>query len=238
MRTTHRHILLTILLTLCGTMLYAQERKVMNKPFIDERRLHYGFTIGIHDQGLDLAGNGFIDPETGNQWIAECDKQNFGFSVGVLGELKLTRYLALRAIPSLHFGSKHITFINRLTGKSETQDMKSTYIGVPANLKISAPRFNNYRPYLVTGMSFMYDLTAKKQTLIRTKPTNVFAELGLGCDFYLPFFKFIPELKFCLGLSDILQRKRPDLTEPSQMIYTNSIKSATPHMIVLSLYFE
>lgn len=233
-----RHILLAILLTISGITLSAQERKVQNKPFIDERVLHYGFTFGLHDQGLDLSGNGFIDPETGDQWIAECDKQNFGFSVGVLGELKLSRYFALRAIPSMHFGSKHISYINRLTGKGETQDMKSTYIGVPINLKVSAPRFNNYRPYVVAGASFMYDLTASKHTLIRTKPANFFIELGLGCDFYLPFFKFIPELKFCLGLSDILQRNRPDFTEPSQMIFTNSIKSATPNMVVLSLYFE
>lgn len=229
---------LLICLLSVATPAAAQERKLQNKPFIDERRLHYGFTFGVHDQGIHLQNNGYIDPTTGDQWIADCDKQNFGFSVGVLGELRINRTLAVRAIPSLHFGSKHITYHNQATGKQETQDMKSTYIGVPINLKVTAPRFNNYRPYVVGGISFMHDLTAGKHTLLRTKPLNTFLELGLGCDFYLPFFKFIPELKFCFGLGNILQTERKDLTDPSQLIYTNSVSRATSNMVILSLYFE
>ena len=72
----------------CSLSVCAQQRKVQNKPFIDERRFHYGFTVGLHDQGLSLTNNGFIDPATGAQWVAANDRHNFGFSVGVLGEWK------------------------------------------------------------------------------------------------------------------------------------------------------
>lgn len=237
MRYALRHILLMILAgsTLCAL---AQERKVQNRPFIDERRFHYGFTIGVHDQGMHLRGNGYIDPQTGDQWVAENDKQNFGFSVGVLGEWKLNKYLGLRLLPSLHFGSKHFTFRNLSTGREETQDMKSTYVSLPLNLKVAAPRFNNYRPYVVAGVNPMYDLTRKKQEKLRCKPFNVYLEVGLGCDFYLPFFKLIPELKFSFGLVDILQRNRTDLTDPTQHIFTESLDGASANMVTLSLYFE
>lgn len=215
-----------------------QERKVQNKPFIDERRFHYGFTIGLHDQGVKFQGNGYVDPSTGAQWLVENDRQNFGFSVGVLGEWRVNRYVGVRLIPSLHFGSKHLSFRNLANGDKESQDMKSSYLSLPLDVKVAAPRFNNYRPYVVAGVNPMYDLTSGKHTLLRTKPFNMMLEVGMGCDLYLPFFKLIPELKFCFGLGNVLQKNRPDLTDPSQLIYTQSVDKATTNMVVLSFYFE
>lgn len=220
------------------TTLSAQERQIQHKPFIDERPWHYGFYVGLHDQGLKLINNGWIDPSTGAQWIADNDRQNFGFSVGVLADWRLTRHLALRFVPGLHFGSKHVTFRNLLDGKEITQDLKSTFIALPIELKVAAPRFNNYRPYLLTGFSGMYDLTASKGTHIRTHPFQTFFEIGLGCDFYMPFFKLNPELKFCFGLSDVLRHRRPDLTDPSQLVFTQSLDKAISNMVVLVFHFE
>ncbi len=216
----------------------AQERKVQHKPFIDERRFHYGFFIGFHDQNVNFQNNGYIDPETGQQWLAQTDRHGLGFSVGVLGEWKLNRYFALRLLPSLHFGSKHISFRETGTDKWESQDMRSTYLALPLNLKVSAPRYNNYRPYVVTGVHPLYDLTAGKHTHLRTKNFNFGVEVGMGCDLYLPFFKLIPELKFCFALGNVLQKKRDDLTDPSQLIFTNSVDNAKMNMVVLSFYFE
>lgn len=228
--------LFTVFLLVLPT--FAQERKLQNKPFIDERRLHYGFFIGAHDQGLSLTNNGYIDAATGRQWLVANDRPNYGFHVGVLAELKLNKTLALRVLPSLYFGSKHLRFQDQTTGETETQEMKSTYIGLPVQLKVTAPRFNNYRPYVIAGISPLYDLTANKHTLLRTKPVNVFLDLGLGCDFYLPFFKLIPELKFSFGLANILDKTRRDLTDSSQMIYTESVDRATANMVTFTLYFE
>jgi len=84
----------------------------------------------------------------------------------------------------------------------------------------------------------MYDLTSAKQAKLRTKPLNVAIEVGLGCDFYLPFFKLIPELKFCFGLGNILQKNRSDLRDPTQLVFTQSVDRATANMVVLSFYFE
>lgn len=220
----------------------AQERKVQNKPYIDDRKFHYGFFVGIHDQSFQLDNNGYIPPNTdataGQQWVAQADQTNFGFSVGVLGEWRMSRYLALRVLPSLHFGSRHISFRELGTGKMESQDMKSCYVGVPVDLKIAAPRFNNYRPYVLLGVAPMYDLITSKQSKLRTKPLNLMFETGLGCDLYMPFFKFIPELKFCFGLNNLLQKNRTDITDPTQLIYTQSIDKASVGMVVLSFYFE
>ena len=172
------------------------------------------------------------------QWVAQTDQTNFGFSVGVLGEWRINSNLALRILPSLHFGSRHVTFRELGTDRTEMQDMKSCFIGIPIDLKISAPRFNNYRPYVVTGFAPMYDLITSKQSQLRCKPFVLMLEAGMGCDMYLPFFKFIPELKFCFGLNNVLQKNRRDITDPSQLVFTQSIDRATIGMVVLTFYIE
>ena len=236
--TAFRHILSLLVLLCALATAHAQQRRVQNKPFIDERLFHYGFFIGLHDQGMRLDNNGYIDPATGDQWVAGTDRQNFGFSVGVLGEWKMSKHIGLRVLPSLHFGSKHLAFRNLRTGKEESQDMKSCYIGVPVDFKFSGQRFNNFRPYVIAGVQPMYDLVTNKQTKLRAKPFNFMLETGLGCDLYMPFFKFIPELNFCFGLGNALNKNRSDLTDPTQLMYTQSIDRASIGMFVLTFYFE
>lgn len=224
------------LVTLFNVM--AQEQKVQHRPYLDQRKFHWGFLFGLHMQDLELKNNGYIDPESGEQWYADVDNYNPGFSVGVLGEMRLNRYLALRLIPTMHFGQKHITFHEQVSGCDSTQNIKSTYISMPLDLKFSAPRHNNYRPYFIAGVNPMLDLTTKKQKALLMKPFDCYIEIGMGCDFYLPFFKLIPELKFCFGLADILKKDRNDLIDNSLQKFTKSLDGASSKMIVLTLYFE
>lgn len=109
---------------------------------------------------------------------------------------------------------------------------------MPIDLKVSGPRFNNYRPYVIAGIAPMYDLTSGKQTLLRSTPYTTTLEIGLGCDLYLPYFKLIPELKFSFGLNNILRKNRPDLTDSSQYLFTQSVDRATFNMVSLCFYFE
>ena len=84
----------------------------------------------------------------------------------------------------------------------------------------------------------MLDLTVKRQRALLVQRADVAVEVGLGCDFYLPFFKLIPELKFCFGLSDILVKDRSDLTDKNLLKYTQALDKATSRMMVLTFYFE
>ena len=231
------------LLTLAGApqLLYGQERKVQNRPYIDMRRWHYGFHFGFHMQDLEFINNGYLHTkEDGTQesWFTDVAAYSPGFSVGVLGELYLTEYVALRFIPTMHFGDKQVRFREQIGGGLETQTIKSNYLSVPIDVKYAAQRFNNYRPYVLVGLAPMFDLTVKKQKELLTQRIDLAFELGLGCDFYLPFFKLIPELKFCFGLTDLLVKDRSDLMDKNMLKYTQSLESASSRMVVLTLYFE
>ncbi len=217
---------------------WSQKRKIQNRPYIDQRRFHYGFSVGMNFQDYELINTGIIRPD-GEQWYADVADYSPGFSVGVLGELYLNKYLALRFLPTLHFGGKSVIFRDYSgEGKEEIQNFKSTYLSLPVELKFSAPRFNNYRPYLMTGINPMYDLNVKKGDKLLVKPMDCFLEIGMGCDYYFPFFKFIPEIKFCFGLSNILNKNRNDLTDESLMKFSESVSKISSKMIVLTFYFE
>lgn len=232
-----RRILTIFMLLLCCT-LHAQEQKIQHRPYLDTRRLHYGFFVGLNMMDIELRNNGYIDPESGEQWYTDVDNYQPGFSVGVIGELRLTKTLGLRFEPTIHFGQKHLSFHEQISGRDSTQNIKSTYIYLPLKLKVAAPRYNNFRPYVVAGVAPAIDLTAKKHNAILTERFDCFIEVGMGCDIYLPFFKFIPELKFSFGLRDIIARDRSDLIDESLLKFTNSIDRGRTRMITLAFYFE
>jgi hypothetical protein len=138
----------------------------------------------------------------------------------------------------MHFGDKTVTFREQASGALVRQAVKSTYLAMPVDVKWSAQRFNNYRPYVVAGLAPMVDLTVKRQRALLVQRADVALEVGLGCDFYLPFFKLIPELKFCFGLTDVLVKDRNDLTDKNLLKYTQSLGGAANRMVVLTFYFE
>lgn len=246
-----RKILLFIVACIIPTISIAQENAVENKPYIDLRPLHFGILVGFHFQDIELQNVGpqIITLEDGTQTtqtiVCEEDKWNPGISVGVLADLRLNEHLNIRFTPSMHFGAKHLTFHNLTTLDAngnptvETQDLKNTYISLPIDIKFSGKRHGNYRPYVMAGINPMINLTGKDQDIIQLKKYDTFVEVGLGCDLYLPFFKLIPELKFCYSLTNSINTDHAnDLLDVNQRAYANSVTSGHSKMIVLTFYFE
>ena len=246
----HRIIVIFVLL-LAAISMAAQQRVVQNKPYIDLRQLHFGISLGLHIQDAELTNIGpqtFELPEGGTMdgnVLCDVDNWNPGFSVGVLADLRLSKHFSLRVLPTMHFGQKHLVFrnLNELTETGrpveETQDLKNTYISVPVDLKFAAERFNNYRPYIIAGVNPMLNLAGKDQEYVQLKRQELMFEVGMGCDLYLPFFKLIPELKFCFGLSDALDKNHiGELRDVNKLPYARSISAAHTKMVVLTFYFE
>lgn len=246
-----RRILAFFFLMVTVLPIVGQQRKVQNKPYIDLRPLHFGISIGMNMQDVEFTNVGpqVIQLAEGGEVpalvLCDADNWNPGFSVGVLADLRLGQHFALRFTPTMHFGTKHLVFRNLLahteSGKliEETQNMKNTYISMPLSLKFSAQRFNNHRPYLIAGINPMINLAGKDQDYVQLKRFDLMLEVGLGCDFYLPFFKLIPELKFSYGLINTLDNGHVSaLTDVNKRVYAQSVSSARTKMIVLTLYFE
>lgn len=240
-----------ICLTLLPVALLAQERTVQNRPYTDLRDLHFGVLVGTHLQDLEFVNVGpqtiTNDDGTTQQVIVSTDQDRWdaGFNVGVLAELRLSTHFQLRVAPAMYFGARHIMFRNYSLLKENgapterRQDLKTAYVSSAFDLIAAAPRFNNHRPYVIAGLNPMVNLSGKGNDYLKLKKFDVFLEVGVGCDFYLPYFKLRPELKFMYGLTNCLNTNHDkDIRDKSMLPYTNSVNSARSKMIVLTFYFE
>ena len=225
------------LLSLAGGTVWAQPRKVQNLPYADYKLLHLGFSIGTHVQDMTFVHSGFVT-EGGESWYMDIPDFSPGFNVHLMADLYLCQYLNLRVSPGIFFGNKVVKYRESNSQATQTQDLKSNYIVLPVELKFSAERCNNYRPYLIGGVMATADVSKKRNDFLKLNTFDGYLTIGIGCDLYLPYFKLIPELKFCFGLTDVINRKRNDLRDPADIKYTQSLKKATSNMVVLSFYFE
>lgn len=210
----------------------------LNLPYADAKAWHLGFSVGIHAQDVRFAHTGFTTPE-GETWFLDQPSYSPGFCVGGLVDFRLNDYFNIRLSPGLWFGNRNIRMVDTTHGGSEKQNMKSTFVVMPVDVKFSSVRYRNSKPYLTAGVMPAFDVSKKRAEFLKFNTTDLYLTFGLGCNFYLPFFKLNPEVKFCLGLTDVLTHKRPEIADdPAMMKITQSLKRATSRMIVLTFYFE
>lgn len=218
----------------------AQKRndKLLNRPYADQKKLHLGFSVGAHLQDLKFTNNGLPSAD-GQYWYSEVPAYSPGFCVNVLADLRLHKHFNLRFSPGMYFGNKTVEMRESTSGLTMRQDIKSSYVVLPLDLKISGNRYLNSRPYVTLGGMATFDIGKRRSEPIWLNTGDFYLTLGLGCDFYLPFFKLCPEVKFCFGLSDVLRHNRPDLTDdPETFKITQSLSKVKSNMIVFNFYFE
>lgn len=238
-----RKILYAGLLSLLSLGISAQKimrnTSILNYQRGDRTILHFGFSLGINymDYRALLSGaNGFR---------AETGKLSMGFQVGIISELRIFDDLGLRFLPGLEFAERSLVYTNvpEAEDNKEYSYNESVYLNLPLMLKYKAKRVNNFRPFLTAGASYKYDfqkhdkINPDKSVYFMTKRNDFFLETGAGCDFYLPYFKFGLELRFSLGLTDVLIHK-PDLSNPGYDDYTHALKSLRARIFTICFNFE
>ena len=242
-----RHIAWMLLLFMGCAVAHAQDNDmILNRPYSDAKPLHFGFSVGMNFQNLAITNNGFITDD-GEAWFADVSAHSPGFSVNVLADYRIAEHFNLRISPGLYFGNKVVRFLNHYGNPEwaeqshykQSQNIKSTYIVVPVDLKMSAKRYHNMRPYFTAGAMFAQDLAKDRSEQFKLKNSDVLLTVGMGCDFYMPFFKLCPEVKFCFGLKNLLDKNRPDLADDTYKLrFTESVNKITSNMVVVTFFFE
>lgn len=186
---------------------FAQRERVENLPTFDDRKIHYGFYLGINQNDFKL------NLRNSNVFNADISVEpTYGFNVGLIAELRLHKNLSLRLEPGLVSNSKNIIF-NHLNTSANPQDsireIGSTYLHFPAVFKFSTDRYKNIRPYLLAGVSLDYNFSSNEANQddnsagqFRMKTTNFMYEVGIGIDIYLAFFKFSPSIRGVFAINN------------------------------------
>ena len=246
-----RHIAIMLLLMVCAVAHAQDNDMILNRPYADTKKVHFGFSVGMNFQNLAITnsvrvtGGGISD--NGEEWYAGVSAHSPGFCVNVLADYRIADHFNLRVSPGLYFGNKVVRFLNHRgdpqwaeqSHYKQNQNIKSTYIVVPVDLKMSAKRYHNMRPYFTAGAMYAGDLARDRGEQYKLKNSDVMLTVGMGCDFYMPFFKLCPEIKFCFGLKNLLDKNRPDLEDrPEDYHFTESVNKIKSDMVVVTFYFE
>ena len=221
----------------CNAQLFSKKRVLNNENF-DKPALSWGYFLGMnnYDYNFDYVSDTY-DIQT---------EKTFGFNVGLIGNFRISDYFDLRFEPGLVMSNRNLLYNPLSFNQTEFQEnlhkreIKSTYIHFPLILKVSAKRLNNFKPYVLAGISTAINLSSKENSVndnslgqFRTKGNVFFYELGFGVDFYLEWFKFSPSIRGVFALSDEHVPDN-DLASP----WTNNIEFMKTSGILINFTFQ
>ena len=213
-----------------------------NLPKYDRKQWHFGFTLGMNS--MDFIINPVDQPDYNDTLMVIQPMSSMGFNIGIVANKRLTNYLDLRFVPTLSFGERSIKYIVRAgpaDEKTYIKSVESTYIDFPLSIKYKSKRlpgaWNNSRVYVSGGVRYSLDLASQKKKkgasediVIKLNPHDLMGTLGVGFDFFLPYFKFGIELKMAYGVLNLMSK------EPN--IYNTNIDRMNSKMAWITLTFE
>lgn len=233
----------------------AQRSKVENMPIYDFSKYHFGFILAVNQMHFtikpvdgyqfvmfDSIQAGEISADSAQIYSIE-HQPTVGFTVGIVGDLRLSNYFNLRFIPSLSFGQRYLDY-NLWKYRDTTQmmvsirkDIPSTFVEFPLHIKYKSQRLNNFRAYIYGGLNYRLDLAsqAKKRedaniVQVKLKRNDLYYEMAVGFDFYFEWFKLGTEIKMSYGLFDMLKHENN--------IYTNGIEKLSSKIWQFTFTFE
>jgi hypothetical protein len=231
-------ILILFFISLSASAQLFTREKIKNIENFDKQRLSWGFYLGLNSYDY--------------QFNYEKDQPDIlvetstGFSVGLVSNLRLNDYLDLRFEPGLFITTRNLqydpVYFEGLEPNSSDlmREVKSTYVHFPLLLKVSTKRFNNFKPFIIGGVSAALNLSSNEENpddnaagQFRTKKNVLFYELGFGIDFYNQYFKFTPSIRGVFALNDELVRDE-DPNSP----WTGNVTTMKTRGVFLNFTFQ
>lgn len=231
-----KHLLIFIFL-LTGINSFSQKyKKPQNLPRYDFQKIHFGFTLGINELNFNIKKNSNTIVNDTLKTINT--KSQKGFNLGIVSNIRISKFTDLRFVPALIFGERHLYygFSDSLIINNTIKKIESTILDFPIYIKYKSERYNNFRTYIISGLKYSMDIASQDkiddngEDIVKLKRNDLIGEIGFGIDIYLEYFKFSPQIKISYGVLNLLKQ--------DQSIYTQSINRLTTNGWMLSFTFE
>ncbi|MFV8837855.1 type IX secretion/gliding motility protein PorT/SprT [Salinimicrobium soli] len=209
---------------------------VINNPNFDKQRWSWGYFLGFntYDFNFDYI-NYQPSPLTGKDFSVD---NTIGFNVGLIGNMRLSEHLDLRLEPGVAFNRINFQFF-KADGDS-FREINSTYVHVPLLLKFSTTRINNFKPFVVGGVSTSLNLSSNENNpddnfegQFRMKTNSYYYEIGFGVDLYMFYFKFTPSIRGVFAINDELVRD----DDPNSR-YTGNVDKMSSRAVFINFTFQ
>lgn len=222
--------LISIIFILVSFVSFSQKEKPKNYRRFDEKTIHFGFMLGANTSNFTVIQEPKGYEKFGLKSLSV--KSTPGGQVGIVSTLKLgTPVIRLRLIPTLSFQERVLNyeFDTLVTGKSlefNEERINSTNIDFPLMFQFRTLRLNNFASYILLGGQYSVDLQSQENAsqdfndpFIKLKKHEFQAQLGIGVEFFAPFFKFGMEVKYSHGIGSSFVPENTFIAEPIDRLF-------------------
>ncbi|MDT0691026.1 porin family protein [Salegentibacter sp. F188] len=233
-----KRILVISFFLLCSQFSNAQifGDQILNNENFDAQRLSWGYFLGFNSYDFHFDYQEYDpNPVTGQDFRVES---RIGFNVGLIGNLKLGSNLDLRLEPGVSFNTRGFQALK--ADASTFREVNSTYVHIPLLLKFSTDRLNNFKPFVVGGLSTSINLSSNENNpdgynegQFRMKTNTYYYEIGFGIDLYLQYFKLSPSIRGVFAINDELVQD-----EIPGELFTGNVDKMTSRAIFLNFTFQ
>lgn len=220
---------------------WCQLGNIGNLMSFDDNLIHFGIQVGLTRSKFDIDFTHNEDIRTILQGTASY--YSAGFQLAIIGDLRLSRYFNLRALPGIILVDRDIYYNWEPTYQTthplmeSHRTVESVYGILPLEIKFRSWRWHNIRPYLTGGGSYNFDFSSLRknknnteESIIRLNSSEWRYTVGVGVDIFLRYVKFAIEMKLSFGVNDLLVK--------DEELYTQSIDGMHSRTIMFGFTFE
>jgi hypothetical protein len=155
------------------------------------KKINWGFNLGLNYANMQVR-----DVAIGTQ-----HKNAYGFRMGILMDMKLTKHLSFVPKSELSFSDAKII-------ENASSDNREVYQVYPHVLDFSSHftyRFKDSETshYFLFGPTFRLPVKSDEDVQYATLKSDIAIDFGIGLDKKLPYFKVAPEIRYSFGLTNL-----------------------------------
>ncbi len=211
---------------------FSQREKPKNYRRFDEKTIHFGFMLGANTSNFTVYQKVNAYSDYGLKSLTA--RSSPGGQVGIVTTLKLgTPVVRLRLIPTLSFQERVLNyqFDTLMTNGPEFNEerINSTNIDFPLMFQFRTLRVNNFAAYVLVGAQYSIDLQSQEDAsqdfndpFIKIRKYDYQGQLGIGVEFFAPYFKFGMEVKYSQSFRNSFVPENTFIASPIDKLYNKT----------------
>jgi hypothetical protein len=203
-----------------------------NYKGFQKKAYYFGLNVGINNSGYILNQSRFF---IGNDEIRIVEPASgVGLELHMIANLKLGDHFDFRFLPGFSFASRQLEFTQVNTGLTDINTAEPVYFELPFQIRYKSKPYKDKRVFVIGGLKYGYDVAGNsesKQSILKFSSHDFQWEVGMGMQFFYPFFIFSPEIKFSRGFTN-------NLIYDNQLVPARVLENVFSQVISISFNFE
>lgn len=228
--------------------IFSQEKVLQNIPLVDNKKIIFGFGLGLVTTNFKIIPSengtlGYFNNKNGGMNLAYSNNTVGFYASGFMNIWIIDDFLSYQLEAggwvgslSMHYRQEEKVFSDffgrEFRDKDNFREANMYIFYFPSYIRLSPIRINNYKPFLMAGISYMYNIGSNedfhddnKDGVFRIKSNMLNWELCVGTDIYMPFFKLSTVIKGIFGINNILVKDNTitPWTDPIDNMFFRSV---------------